>query len=499
MFEAAEVGRSIGKAEFEKALEELRPRLLEAQRKLRETKSPVIVIVSGVEGSGKSQVVNRLHEWLDARGMTTTAFWRESDEERERPEFWRYWRALPRRGTIGIFFGSWYTQPIVDRVFRKKSRAELDAALQRIVRFEQMLAADGALIVKLWLHLPRKVELERFEEKSQRKRKNWSFGPDSGKYAKHYDRFAEVSERAIRGTDTAEAPWHVIEATDARYRDLTIARLLLESLEDLVAAPQEKPARNSVVVAQADEEALVAGSGATVLDRVDLTKTIDPKKYEKTLDKLQEEAGELVWKAWDARRSVVAVFEGWDAAGKGGAIRRLISPIDARLYRVISIAAPTEEERAQHYLWRFWRQLPRSGSMTIYDRSWYGRVLVERVEGFARVDEWSRAYREINDFEEELVESGIILLKFWLHIDRDEQARRFKERQETPWKQHKITDEDWRNREKWDAYRVAVHDMVSRTSSAAAPWTLIPANDKHFARVEVVRTVVKRLKGEVGG
>lgn len=497
MFEAAEIGRSIGKAEFEAALEGLRPRLLEAQRQLRETTHSVLVVVSGVEGSGKSQVINRLHEWLDARGMNTTSFWRESDEERERPGFWRYWRSLPRRGTIGIFYGSWYTQPIVDRVFRKTSRTDLDAHLQKIVRFEQMLAADGALIVKLWLHLPEDVELKRFEEKAERKEKNWSYGRDASKYAKHYGRFAKVSERVIRFTDTAEAPWHVIEATDRRYRDLTVARLLVEALEDLNASRANAVKESPVVLAQADEEALVAGSGATVLDQVDLKKTIDPAKYEKTLEKLQEDVGALVWKAWDQRRSIVAVFEGWDAAGKGGAIRRLIAPIDARLYRVISVAAPTEEERAQHYLWRFWRQVPRAGAMTIYDRSWYGRVLVERVEKFARVDEWARAYREINDFEEELVESGIILMKFWLHIDKAEQHKRFKERQKTPWKQHKITDEDWRNRNKWDAYRTAVHDMVSRTSSAAAPWSLIAANDKHAARVEVLSTVVKRLKKEL--
>jgi polyphosphate kinase 2 (PPK2 family) len=231
-----------------------------------------------------------------------------------------------------------------------------------------------------------------------------------------------------------------------------------------------------------------------VLDRVDLTKTIKAKKYERDLEKLQAEVAKLAWKAWNKHRSTVILFEGWDAAGKGGAIRRLIAPIDARLYRVISIAAPTDEERAQHYLWRFWRQLPRDGAMTVYDRSWYGRVLVERVEGFARSHEWSRAYHEINDFEEQLVEHGIVLVKFWLHIGKAEQLSRFKARQKIAFKQHKITDEDWRNREKWEPYELAVHDMISRTSSAIAPWTVVAANDKRLARVQVLETVVKALQ-----
>ncbi|HEX7706586.1 MAG TPA: polyphosphate:AMP phosphotransferase [Thermoanaerobaculia bacterium] len=479
MFEAAELGQKTSKAEYEAALPELRSRLLAAQRVLRETNRSVIVILSGVEGAGKSEVVNRLHEWLDARGLVTHAFWRDSDEEHERPRYWRFWRALPVRGTIGILFGSWYTRPIIDRVFGKSRRADLDRELQRIVFFERMLIDDGAVIIKLWLHLTK-------DEAKQRPKKGSIFG----KFTKMYDRFAAVSERAIRNSDTAEAPWRIVEATDQRFRDLTVGRIVLEALESL-SAPRATP-----VPEEAEESVARSSKKATqtVLDRIDLTKTISSKKYERDLEKLQAHVAKLAWKAWDKRRSTVIVFEGSDAAGKGGAIRRLIAPIDARLYRVISVAAPTDEERAHHYLWRFWRQLPRDGAMTLYDRSWYGRVLVERVEGFARTDEWSRAYREINDFEEQLVDHGAVLIKFWLHISKAEQLRRFKERQKIAFKQHKITDEDWRNREKWKPYELAVNDMVGRTSSATAPWTVVAANDKRLARLQVLETVVQALR-----
>ncbi|MGZ7080406.1 MAG: polyphosphate:AMP phosphotransferase, partial [Thermoanaerobaculia bacterium] len=354
---------------------------------------------------------------------------------------------------------------------RKIRRADLDRELQRIVFFERMLVEDGAVIIKLWFHLPKA------DAKKRRKK-----GSLYGSFAKMYDRFAAVSERAIRLTDTEDAPWRIVEATDERYRDLTVGRIVLEVLENL---PARSPAATPPIADDRKE---------TVLDRVDLSKTIALKKYERDLEELQAEMSKLAWKSWNKGRSTVILFEGWDAAGKGGAIRRLIAPIDARLYRVISVAAPTDEERAQHYLWRFWRQLPRDGAMTVYDRTWYGRVLVERVEGFARRDEWSRAYHEINDFEEQLVEHGIVLVKFWLHIDEGEQLRRFKERQEIAFKQHKITDEDWRNREKWEPYKLAVHDMISRTSSAIAPWSIVSANDKRLARVQVLETVVKAMR-----
>jgi polyphosphate kinase 2 (PPK2 family) len=227
---------------------------------------------------------------------------------------------------------------------------------------------------------------------------------------------------------------------------------------------------------------------------VDLTERIEPKAYSRELKSLQSRLNALSWKTWERKKTCVALFEGWDAAGKGGAIRRVNRALDARLYRVVQIAAPTDEERAHHYLWRFWRGLPRAGHITLYDRSWYGRVMVERVEGLAHEEDWRRSYREINAFEEQLCDHGITLLKFWMHISPEEQLRRFREREQTPHKAHKITEEDWRNREKWDEYRAAVNEMVAKTSTSEAPWTLVAGDDKRLARVQVLRTFVEAFE-----
>jgi polyphosphate:AMP phosphotransferase len=485
MFEAAELGRTVSKAEFTRTEPGLHTALLEIQRTLRTTKSQVVIIVSGVEGAGKGEVVSLLNRWLDARGIQTHAFWDESDEERARPRYWRFWRALPPRGTVSILFGSWYTRPIIDRVFKRIDNNAFERELHRITEFEQLLSDDGALIVKFWFHLDEKTQHKRMRSEGKIKGKGV---PNLRKFAKRYSRFAAVSERALRVTDTGTSPWYIVEATDRRFRDLTVGQTLLKALRGHLESRRAsaRKAERRPTTAVSDPE--------TVLDQVDLTLKLGATAYEQAVEKYQKRLFRLAWEARARLRNTVAVFEGWDAAGKGGAIRRVTAAMDARLYRVLSVAAPTDEEKAQHYLWRFWRHVPRAGYVTIYDRSWYGRVLVERVEGFAREPDWFRAYQEINDFEEQLTEHGVIVLKFWMHISRAEQLRRFKEREKLKWKQHKITAEDWRNREKWNAYEAAVNDMVVRTSTATAPWTLVPANDKRYARVAVLKTLCDRLE-----
>lgn len=490
MFETAELGQKIDPKDYKNQLPDLRAELLQAQFALSKTNTPVIIIISGIDAAGRGDTVNALNEWLDTRGLQTIALDSLTDEERERPYYWRFWRQLPAAGRIGIFFGGWYVEPILQTVYKKMETAQMYEALTHIRRFETMLVQDGALILKFWLHLSKDEQEKRLKKLEKDENTMRSVSKQDWKQAKLYDEFVKAAEQAIRHTDSGDAPWILVEATDWRYRNLTVARTLLETLRrHLDAAPAEN---HPLVVTQT-----IAPNSTSILDTVDLSQSLTKKIYRETLETYQGKLHRLAWEAYQKKCSTIIVFEGWDAAGKGGAIRRMTQAMDARLYRVNSIAAPTDEERAHHYLWRFWRQISRAGRVTIYDRSWYGRVLVERVENFAKEKEWQRAYLEINDFEEQLVQHGSIVIKFWIHISKDEQLRRFQEREKIPYKQHKITEEDWRNREKWDDYTIAVNEMVTRTSTHFAPWTLVAGDDKRFARVQVLKTVCERLEARL--
>jgi AMP-polyphosphate phosphotransferase len=358
-----------------------------------------------------------------------------------------------------------------------------------------MLADDGAVILKFWMHLDRKGQEKRLHALSKDPLNRWRVTRTQWKNWKRYDRFVAAAERLIQRTSFGHAPWTIVDAADERYRSLVVGtevrRALtraIEAHERAAAATAQKPlavtpggtARATDLVARVDRE-------RSVLDVLDMALAVPRHVFSERLLKQQGRLHLLQRRAQEEGRSLVLVFEGWDAAGKGGAIRRVTSALDPRSYRVVATAAPTDEERARHYLWRFWRHLSRAGRVTIFDRSWYGRVLVERVEGLASEAEWSRAYAEIEEFEDQLIGAGIILLKYWLHITADEQERRFQERARSPHKSWKLTPEDWRNREKWNAYELAVNDMVARTSTRSAPWHLIPANDKNHARIEVLR------------
>jgi polyphosphate:AMP phosphotransferase len=494
MFEVAELGLKLSRQEFDEKVPALHTRLLQAQRELLQSRHSAIILVSGVEGAGKGEVVNRLNEWLDSRGMETNAFWDETDEQMLRPRYWRYWRAMPPRGRIGIMFGSWYTMPIVERVYGRIEEGEYERQLKEIADFERMLSKDGIIMIKLWYHMPKARVEKQLKADAKNPKLKMRSSPWNNRYSRLFEKFLKVSEVALRSTDQGSAPWHVVEATDVHHRDYTTGQIILDMLRQHLA-PSVPPA--PVVTAKTPASKVPKRKELTVLDILSPDITLGEELYRRKLLKWQTTLHELAWNAHETRRSVVLVFEGWDAAGKGSTIRRVTQGIDARLYKVIYSAAPTDEEAAHHYLWRFWRNIPLAGYISIYDRSWYGRVLVERVEKFTAEEDWRRAYNEINLFEQQLTDHGIILLKFWLHLSPEEQLRRFREREQTPWKQHKINAEDWRNRDKWDEYKLAVHDMVAHTSSAAAPWHLIPANDKKYARIDVLKTVCKTLKKEL--
>jgi len=494
MFETAELGRAVTKEQYAAREPSLRTELLDLQTKLREHgKFPLIVLINGVDGAGKGETVNLLHEWMDPRHLQATAFGAPTDEERARPPFWRYWRALPPRGKTGIFFGNWYTAPIVGRAEKTMSRGRFFQAIERIRLFESGLVDDGALIVKLWFHLSKEQQQAAYDDLRSDKRTRWRVTDADLERHERYERYRKVSADVVEETSTASAPWTVIEAADRRYRELAVGETLVQALAGRLAAPTPSTSP-AATTAKTTPRSPPRITGKNVLDTVDLSARVDKDEYERVLPKLQQTFHKAVDALREDNGAVVVVFEGWDAAGKGGAVRRLTEALDARDYRVIPIAAPTDEERAQHYLWRFWRHLPAAGKVAIYDRSWYGRVLVERVEGFCPESAWRRAYGEINEYEEELSEAGVVVIKLWLHVDADEQMRRFKERENTPHKRFKITEEDWRNREKWPAYERAVHEMVERTSTLHAPWHLVSANDKLHARVDVLRHAIERLK-----
>ena len=497
MFETAEVGNTASKQQFEEEAPRLREALLAAQAELAASPRALVIVIGGVEGAGKTETVNLLQTWLDTRGIQTHALTEPSDEERERPPMWRFWRQLPPRGRIGIFLGSWYTAPIVDRVFRRQKAAEFERDLDRIISFERMLALEGTRVIKFWLHLSKSAQKGRFRELEKSKLTRWRVSDQDWKFHARYDEFRRVCEQAISRTSTGMAPWEIVEAADERYRSLSVARATLAALREVAAAAGAgDPAGDGrgSEPAEAAAEAGAARSEATVLSRLDMTARLQGKEYDEKLAKHQGRLNRLARRLYREERSLILVFEGPDAAGKGGAIRRITAALDARQYRVLSVGAPTDEEKAHPYLWRFWRALPRRGRITIYDRSWYGRVLVERVEGFAAPEEWKRAYGEINAFEEQLAASGILVLKLWLAISPGEQLRRFEDRQTTPYKQYKITREDWRNRAKWDAYDLAACDMIEKTSTSVAPWIPIAAEDKRWARVSVLREICRRVE-----
>lgn len=500
MLERAELGRKLKKSQYRSMVPLLRTELLKMQRDLARSPLRVILIVEGVDHITRAQLVNRLNEWLDTRGLDFHALSAKSDEEMQRPRFWRYWRRLPSSGRIAIFAGSWYTGTLIEGALSKDvDLVAEEKHLASIVRFERMLSQDRSLILKFWLHKSGEQQKRTLEKLESRTIERLMLSDQDYALLKAHDSLVNVAERVLRLSDAGEAPWYVVEAGDNRYAHVKVAETLMQAVRNKLGSLAAKAEAVKPDTADAEDpeqrggntasDGLTLLSPACVLDTLDPTLDLNDDEYHEQLDHWQEQLALLSWEARQHKHSIVLVFEGWDAAGKGGAIRRVTQALDARIQRVIQVAAPTDEEKDHHYLWRFWRHIPQAGRITIYDRSWYGRVLVERVEGFASQSEWRRAYNEINDFEAQLSDSGIIISKFWLHITEEEQLKRFKEREQTPHKKHKITDEDWRNRERWGDYEAAVQDMVVKTGSDYAPWHLIPANSKRYARVAVLRRI----------
>lgn len=488
MFAEAELAHRLDKATFERRLPDLRHALLDAQYRLLGAKRFAVVLVAhGEPACGRTEFVNLLNAWMDPRHIDVHALGRPTDEERARPEMWRFWTRLPPRGRIGVFLDSWYSERLLARMRRDLGRRAFDAHLQRIKQFERMLIAEDHIVLKLWFHLPKGELQRRLAERAKDKLSAWRDTKQDREFVKLFGKRPEIVEGMLRETATADAPWHVVDGHDRHWSAFQAGQIVLEAMQARLAAPppaaipKPKPERRPP-------------PAPNVLTARRRGRNVDAKIYEVELAALQARLARALRRDSFRHRAVIAVFEGNDAAGKGGAIRRVSAAIDARLLTIVPIAAPSDEETVRPYLWRFWRRVPPHGHVTIFDRSWYGRVLVERVEGFARVEDWQRAYEEINEFEQELTEAGIVLAKFFLAVSPDEQLKRFRERERTAWKRFKIGPDDWRNRAKRLAYDHAVVDMAQRTSTELAPWVVIEADDKRQARIDVLSALVQRIE-----
>lgn len=504
MLEKIDLSRKAEKEVYRQAKETYGPRLGLAQRRLKEAGIPVLILFDGMDAAGKGTQINRLIQFLDPRGFDVYASSRVTEDEAMRPFLWRFWTLTPENGRIAVFDRSWYRKVREDRFEGRTAKKELAEAFRDICSFEKQLTDSKAVIIKLFLYISREEQKKRFKKLEESGETAWRVTKEDWKRNEDYDRYLKINEEMLERTDTEYAPWTIIEATDKSYGAMKILKTVTETLEDALAKMAEEE-RLKEEKKKSAETLLKAGENPAensryqngVLSGIDLSKTMTREAYKKEIDRLQKKLELLHSELYRLRIPVVLGFEGWDAGGKGGAIRRLTSHLDPRGYQVCPTAAPNDIEKKHHYLWRFWNHMPKAGHIAIFDRTWYGRVMVERIEGFCREEEWRRAYQEINEMESHLVNAGAVVLKFWLQIDKDEQKRRFEERMRIPEKQWKITDEDWRNREKWDQYELAVNEMLVRTSTTYAPWIVVEGNCKYYARVKVLRTVVEALEKKI--
>ncbi len=491
MFQSITLGQTYSAKEYSKIENDLRIKLFNLQQECAKYNIPVLITVGGVDCSGRGDIINLLSKWLDSKRLHIHTFWRQTDEENERPDSWKYWTRLPKRGEFALFYGGWYGNPIRLYSAETMNKSEFTTIMDRHSERERALSDDGYVLVKFWLHLEKKEHAKRRKDRLKEKGA-LHFNPYEEEGEKNYDKLTDAVSNAIQITDKDYSPWYVVDAYDKEFKNVTVVSYLIEVLENAI---KKKLIEKKANIKFTEE---VNPAYVPLLDRVDMNMNLDKADYLNEFNEVRKEIFKLTYQAYKKGISSTLVFEGMDAAGKGGAIRRLAETIDARITQVIPISSPTEEDLAHHYLWRFWKHVPLCGHVTIYDRSWYGRVLVERVEGYTEAEKWKKAYSEINNFEEQLVVNNNILLKFWLHVSPEEQLKRFKEREDLEWKNYKITDDDWRNREKSPQYILAADEMFMRTDMPHAPWHIIPGNSKYFARIQVMKIYRNALRKALG-
>ena len=472
--------------------EELKQRLAAAREKLagqqlfvKEQKIPVFVLIEGWGTSGKGFCIGQIINNIDPRFFKVESMGEKSEEECRKPFLYRYFKRMPEAGKF-VFLDSGCMDEIVrEKLHGKLSDEDYAKRIESVRRFERQLTDNGYLVMKFFLHISKKEQEKRIENLEQEKDTIWRVSKNDRWQNEHYDKCKEAFSSYLKSTNLPQAPWYIIDAKSKKWSEVQILETLTQGIE--IALSNQKMA----VPLLQNVFPLVK---MPLLSEVPLDKSMEEEEYKKELKQLQHRLGELHNRLYRKKVPVIIAYEGWDAAGKGGNIKRIAGALDPRGYEVHPIASPEPHEKARHYLWRFWTRLPKTGHIAIFDRTWYGRVMVERLEGFCSENDWMRAYNEMNEFEKELHDWGAVIIKFWVQIDKDTQLERFNERESTPEKRWKITDEDWRNREKWDEYEQAVNEMIAKTSTTYAPWHILESTDKKYARIKALKIVIEELE-----
>lgn len=454
---------------------EMKIEISKIQRRAITDDKAILVIFEGLNASGKGTIINSLLQALDPRGYRVYSNNGDTKEEKLRAPMWKFWRNIPKKGEIAIFDRSWYFDLVrsLEKKFDKKTFLE---GMERINETEKLLKDNGVEIIKFFIHIEKKEQFKRLNKLDSDKSTSWRVTKSDWKSHDNYEKIHSIYTKAIK---KSTIPFYILETKSKKEMTLDLFNRLLFHFNLPIL-----PVETHINLEPYDFS----------LDSINLKKELSKEDYDMKLKKLQKKLRKLEHELYEKRIPLIIAYEGWDAGGKGGNIKRLVEGLDPRGYDVLPIAAPTKEELAYHYLWRFWTKYPKNGHIAIFDRTWYGRVLVERVEGFCSEIEWKRAYQEINNMEKEWVEADAIVIKFWIHIDKDEQLRRFHERENIPYKNYKITEEDWRNRDKWDQYQEAVEEMIARTNTELSPWVVIEGNNKYYARIKALETVIKKIE-----
>ena len=474
------------KAVLDARLDKARAGLYELQLKIKEAKLPVLVLLEGWSAAGKGSVIGRLIKNIDPRFFRVAAMAHPTEEDLRRPFLYRFMKDIPGAGSFAFYDGGWIEQTTTEFLRGQLYEQDYAARLESIQRFERQLTDNGYLVMKFFLHIDREEQERRLDTLRADKDTAWRATDFDLWQNTHYKKCRKVFDHALAMTNTPAAPWYILDASDPKWTELQALETLVQGIH---VALQN----------QAKSVPLLPNTFPLVtmplLSQVTLEgKTLKEEDYRRQLKALQKQLGELHNRLYRRRVPVVIAYEGWDAAGKGGNIKRLTEALDPRGYEVHPIASPEPYAKARHYLWRFWTRLPKDGHIAIFDRTWYGRVMVERLEGFCSENDWQRAYNEINEFERELTDWGAVVIKFWVQIDKQTQLLRFNERQNDPAKQWKITEEDWRTREKWDAYETAVNEMLQKTSTANASWHILESVDKKYARIKALQITADTLE-----